>query len=59
MSSSEARPAGSAAPDAGTQAGHVQSAGHKPKALMVEDDMNSRVNAAQLMGAIGHWLPAR
>jgi CheY-like chemotaxis protein len=53
MSSSEARPAGSAAPDAGTQAGHVQSAGHKPKALMVEDDMNSRFALSVLLERAG------
>src|ERR1700690_2920941 len=53
MSSSEARPAGAEAPDTGTRAGHLQSAGRKAKALMVEDDMNTRFALSVLLKRAG------
>jgi CheY-like chemotaxis protein len=53
MSSSEARAAGTGAPDTGTGVGHVESAGRKAKALMVEDDTNTRFALSVLLERAG------
>jgi CheY-like chemotaxis protein len=53
MSSSGARAAEPEVPDAAARAGQVQSAGRKPKALMVEDDMNSRFALRVLLERAG------
>jgi CheY-like chemotaxis protein len=53
MSSSEARAAGAKGPVAGARAGHVPRAGRKAKALMVEDDMNSRFALSVLLERAG------
>jgi CheY-like chemotaxis protein len=53
MSSSETWPAGAEAPDGGTRAGHVESAGGKARALMVEDDINTRFALSVLLERAG------
>jgi hypothetical protein len=51
MSSSGAGDAGAEGLGTGTRVGHVQSAGRKAKALMVEDNMNTRFALSVLLRA--------